>query len=162
MDHARNIGATTYATPTDREIVVSRAFAAPRELVYAVWTRPEHVPRWLLGPPGWTMPVCEMDVRPGGVWRYVWRKPGGEEMAMTGAYREVVAPERVVWTETWGAGWPETVNTLVFTEAGGLTTGVMTIVYPTQAARDAALQTGMKGGLDQGFARLDSLLDSLR
>lgn len=161
VDHAPRTGVTTLATPSDRDIVVTRSFAAPRDLVFGAWTRTEHVPRWLLGPPGWTMPVCEMDLRPGGAWHYVWRKPGGEEMAMRGTYREVVAPERVVWTESWGPGWPETVNTLVFTEASGITTSVMTVLYPTQQARDAALGTGMKGGLDQGYARLDALLEDL-
>ena len=154
-------GVTTYATPTDREIVITRVVDAPRRVVFDAWTKPEHVRQWLLGPPGWTMPVCEIDLRVGGKWRYVWRKDDGVEMAMGGSYREVVPPERFVSTESWGPEWPETVNTTALTESGGRTTITMTIVYPTKEARDAALKTGMKEGMDQGFVRLDELLRKL-
>jgi uncharacterized protein YndB with AHSA1/START domain len=154
-------GITTTATPTDREVVVTRVVAAPRRFVYDAWTQPEHVRRWMLGPEGWTMPVCEMDLRVGGIWRYVWRKSGGAEMPMTGTYREIVPPERLVTTESWGPDWPETVNTLVLTEAAGRTTMTLTIAYPTREARDAALRTGMETGMDQSYARLDRLLESL-
>ena len=104
------------------------------------------------------MPVCEIDLRPGGSWHYVWRKADGGEMAMRGSYKEVTPPERLVSTESWGPEWPETLNTLVLTESGGRTTITLTVVYPSKAARDAALQTGMKQGMDQGFARLDTVL----
>ena len=80
-------------------------------LVFDAWTNPTHVPQWLLGPEGWTMPVCEIDLRPGGSWRYVWRKTDGTEMAMAGSYREFAPPERLVSTERWGPEWPETINT---------------------------------------------------
>jgi uncharacterized protein YndB with AHSA1/START domain len=82
-------------------------------------------------------------------------------MAMTGTYREVVPPERLVHTESWGPEWPETVNTLVLTESGGQTTMTLTLTYPSREARDAALKTGMKGGMDQSYARLDILLGTL-
>ncbi len=154
-------GVTTYATPGDREIVITRVVDAPRRLVFDAWTNTRHVPQWLLGPPGWTMPVCEIDLRVGGSWRYVWRKSDGEELAMGGIYREVVPPERVVSTERWGPEWPETVNTLLLTESGGRTTITLTVAYPSKEARDAALQTGMKEGMEQGFARLDELLRRL-
>jgi len=154
-------GITTYETPTDREVVITRVVDAPRRVVFDAWTNPNHVPQWLLGPEGWTMPVCEIDLRPGGSWRYVWRKSDGTEMAMGGSYREVAPPERLVSTESWGPEWPETVNTMVLTESGGQTTITLTVRYPTKEARDAALKTGMKEGMDQGFARLDTLLRTL-
>jgi len=154
-------GETTITTPSDREVEIARTFDGPRDLVYEVWTSPEHVPHWMLGPDGWTMPVCEMDLRPGGSWRHVWRKADGEEMEMTGDYREVEPPARLVSTERWGADWPETVNTIEFVEEAGRTTVTMTILYPSQEARDAAMATGMEEGADQSFARLDERLRAL-
>lgn len=161
MFTAARIGVTTYATPSDREVVVTRVVDAPRRLVFDAMSNPKHVPQWLTGPEGWTMPVCEIDLRPGGAWRYVYRQPDGAEMTLQGSYREVAPPERIVSTESWGPEWPETINTLVLTEAAGQTTITMTIRYPSQEARDAALRSGMKDGMDQGFARLDGLLASL-
>ena len=99
-------GVTTFTTPSDIEIVATRIVEAPAELVFDAWTSPEHVTRWMLGPDGWTMPVCEIDLRPGGAWRFVWRGPDGSELAMEGEYREVVRPERIVNTESWGATGP--------------------------------------------------------
>lgn len=161
MTTATRPGVTTYATPTDREVVVTRVVDAPRKVVFAAHTEPRHLQRWLLGPEGWTMPVCEFDARPGGAWRYVWRKADGSEMAMSGIVREFAPPERVVHTERWGPEWPETVNTTVFTESEGRTTITLTIAYPSKEARDAAIQSGMKGGMDQSYDRLDVLLRSL-
>lgn len=151
-------GVTTVALASDVEVVVTRVVAAPRKLVWDAWTDPEHLPNWLLGPPGWTMPVCEVDLRPGGVWRYVWRKSRGEELEMTGVFKEVTPPERLVQTESWGADWPETLNTLLLAEEAGATTMTLKILYPSRGARDAALATGMKEGMDQSFARLDEYL----
>jgi uncharacterized protein YndB with AHSA1/START domain len=107
------------------------------------------------------MPVCEIDLRPGGAWRYVYRKADGNEMTLQGSYREVTPPERLVATESWGPEWPETVNTTVLSESAGQTTITITVRYPSKEARDAALETGMKEGMNQGFARLDVLLDTL-
>jgi uncharacterized protein YndB with AHSA1/START domain len=154
-------GETTITTPSDHEVAIARTFDGPRDLVYEVWTSTEHVPHWMLGPDGWTMPVCEIDLRPGGSWRHVWRKADGEEMEMTGDYREVEPPARLVSTERWGADWPETVNTIEFVEEAGRTTVTMTILYPSQEARDAAMATGMAEGADQSFARLDERLRAL-
>ena len=161
MITAARTGITTYATPSDREVVVTRVVSAPRRVVLDAFTNTRHVPNWLIGPDGWTMPVCEIDLRPGGTWRYVYRKNDGSEMTMQGSYREVVPPERLVSTESWGPEWPETVNTMVLTEAGGLTTITLTVQYPSKEARDAALKTGMKSGMDQSFVRLDGLLETL-
>lgn len=144
----------TITTPTDREIVVTRAFDAPRRLVFSAWTDPRHVPHWMLGPEGWTMPVCEIDLRPGGAWRFVWRRGDGSEMEMTGVYQEVVPHERLVSTERWGGDWPETINTLILSEEDGRTMMTNRILYPSTEARDAALQTGMSDGMSQSFDRL--------
>lgn len=149
---------TTFATPSDREIVMSRLVDAPRRLVYDAYTNPEHLPHWMTGPDGWTMPVCEIDLRPGGTWHFVWRKADGAEMAMTGSYTEVVPLERVVSTEQWGPEWPETLNTVVFSDDAGKTRITTTILYPSKEARDAALASGMKEGVAQSYERLEAYL----
>src|SRR5688572_26648265 len=156
-----NKGATTLTTPSDLEVVLTRVVDAPRRLVWETWTNPEHVPQWMTGPDGWTMPVCEIDLRPGGGWHFVWRKTDGTEMDMRGAYREVTPPERLVSTESWGENWAETVNTLILSEKGGKTTITQVILYPSKEARDAALKTGMKEGMDQSFDRLDEYLQTM-
>lgn len=161
MATATEVGTTTFTTPTDREIVMSRLFDAPRQLVWEAHTNPKHLPQWMLGPPGWTMPVCEIDLRPGGAWRFVWRKSEGEEMEMRGVYREVKPPERLVHTEKWGPEWPETINTLVLMEKTGKTTLTATVQYPSKEARDAALKTGMKEGANQSYDRLDAHLRAM-
>jgi uncharacterized protein YndB with AHSA1/START domain len=161
MSTAKSIGTTTFTTPSDREIVMTRVVDAPRSVVWDVWTNPEHVANWLLGPEGWTMPVCEIDLRPGGAWRYVWRRGDGTEMEMRGEYREIAPPERLVSTESWGADWPETLNTLILTEENGKTTLTSTVLYPSQEARDAALQTGMKDGASISFDRLADYLRTI-
>ena len=148
-------------TPTDREIVMTRVLDAPRQLVFDAWSNPKHVPRWMLGPEGWTMPICEIDLRPGGEWHFVWRKSDGAEMGMRGLYREIKPPDRLVSTESWGGDWPETLNTLVLTEQNGKTTITNTVLYPSKQARDAALKTGMKEGVAQSFDRLEKYLMSL-
>jgi uncharacterized protein YndB with AHSA1/START domain len=158
---AAKTGVTTYTTPNDRDIVSVRVVDAPRRIAFDAWTNPTHVSKWLLGPEGWTMPVCEVDLRAGGAWRYVWRKSDGQEMAMSGTYKEVSPPNRVVWTETWGPEWPESVNTAVFTESGGQTTITLTMTYASKDVGDAALKTGMTGGMDTSFDRLDNLLKTL-
>ena len=154
-------GVTSFDTPNDTQLVVTRVASAPRKAVFECWTNPKYLPQWMLGPPGWTMPVCEIDLRPGGTWHYVWRKDDGSEMAMTGTVKEVKAPERLVTTERWGPEWPETVNTVQLVEAAGRTTITITVLYPSKEARDMALQTGMKAGMNAGFARLDELLGQL-
>jgi len=154
-------GTTTFTTPSDREIAATRVFDAPRSLVYEAHTNPKHLSNWMLGPEGWTMPVCEIDLRPGGAWHFVWRKGDGSEMAMRGTYKEVVPPEKVVTTESWGGDWPETINTLTLTEKDGKTTLTSTILYPSKEARDAALKTGMKQGMNVSFDRLAAYLQAM-
>jgi len=154
-------GVTNYTTPTENELVIVRVVNAPRKIVFDAWTSPKHIPRWMTGPAGWTMPVCEIDLRAGGAWHYVWRKSDGSEMSMSGTVREVLPPERMVTTERWGPEWPETINTLVLTETDGQTTITLTVAYPDKTARDAAMQTGMKEGMDQSFVKLEALLGTL-
>jgi uncharacterized protein YndB with AHSA1/START domain len=155
------VGATTFTTPSDREIVITRVVNAPRRLVFEAWTNPEHLPHWMLGPSGWAMPVCEIDLRPGGAWHFVWRAADGAEMEMRGVYREITPPERLVSTESWGGNWPETLNTLVLTEHAGKTTITCTLLYPSKEARDAALQTGMKEGMAMTFDRFNEYLQTM-
>jgi uncharacterized protein YndB with AHSA1/START domain len=147
-------GETAFATPNDTDFTMTRTFDAPVRLVWAAWTSPEHLPHWMLGPPGWTMPVCEVDLRPGGAWRYEWHHEDGTDMATTGTYREVVPYERLVTTESWGGDWPETLHTLTFVEEGGRTTVTSTQRYPSREARERALAVGMDKGMAASFERL--------
>ena len=161
MVAATRAGVTTFTTPSDREVAMTRVVDAPRRLVWEAWTNPEHVSHWMLGPKGWTMPVCEIDLRPGGAWHFVWRRPDSPEMEMRGVYKEVVPLERLVATESWGGDWPETLNTLVLTEKDGKTTITQTVLYPSKEARDAATKTGMKEGASQSYDRLAEYLSTM-
>ncbi len=149
-------------TPSgDRDLVISRDFAAPRKLVYDAHTKPELVRQWLLGPPGWTMPVCDMDVRVGGRYRWEWRKEtDGTTMGMGGVYREVKAPERLVSTEKFDDAWypGESLNTLVLVEKGGRTTLTQTMRYESREAREAVIKSGMEQGVAASYDRLDDVL----
>jgi uncharacterized protein YndB with AHSA1/START domain len=153
-------GATTFTTPTDREIVITRTFDAPRELVFAAFTQPEHLPNWM-GPAAYKMVTCEMDVRPGGTYRWAWSGADGSIMGMGGTYEEVSPPERIVTVEAFDGIPGETRNTLVFTEEDGRTTATLTVLYPSPEARDGALASGMTDGMTEGYERLDALLRDL-
>jgi uncharacterized protein YndB with AHSA1/START domain len=155
-----NEGNLKVTTRGDREVVMTRAFDAPRKLVFDAFTKPELVKQWLLGPPGWSMPVCEIDLRVGGVYRYVWRKAGAADMGMGGVYREVVAPERVVATEKFDQAWypGEAIGTLVLVEQGGKTTVTQTVLYESQEARDGILKSGMEKGVEASYDRLAEML----
>jgi uncharacterized protein YndB with AHSA1/START domain len=152
-------------TAGDREIVMTRVFDAPRRLVYDAHTKPELVQRWLLGPPGWSLPVCEMDVRVGGKYRWEWRHDrDGTTMGMGGTYREIRAPERIVATERFDEAWypGEALNTLVLAEQGGRTTLTQTMRYESREARDAVIKSGMESGVKASYDRLDEVLASYR
>src|SRR5438445_8976192 len=157
MTNPGNLKLTTHG---DREIVITRAFDAPRKLVFDAFTKPELVKQWLLGPPGWSMPVCEIDLRVGGSYRYVWRKAGVPDMGMGGVYREVVAPERVVATEKFDQAWypGEAVGTLVLVEQSGKTTVTQTVLYASGEARDAVLKSGMEKGVAASYDHLEEML----
>ncbi|MEO7997121.1 MAG: SRPBCC family protein [Gemmatimonadaceae bacterium] len=154
----------TVETDNDLEIVIIREFDAPRELLFRCHTEAELVRQWLLGPPGWTMPVCEVDARVGGKYRYVWRKDSGTEMGMGGEFRELVRPERIVNTQLFDQDWTggETRGTMTFTENNGRTRMHQLILYSSKEARDGALQTGMTAGMQAGYQRLDELMETLK
>lgn len=148
----------------DREIRVTRVFDAPRRLVFDAYTRPELIKKWLLGPDGWSMPICEVDLRVGGKYRYVWKNDSdGSEMGMGGVYREVSPPERIVATESFDEAWypGEAIDTIVLTEQHGKTTLTQTILYNSRETRDAVLKSPMQTGMAASYNRLERFLPSL-
>jgi uncharacterized protein YndB with AHSA1/START domain len=156
----QNTGTMKLTLSGDRDVVVTRVFDAPRALVFEAMTKPELLKRWLFGPPGWSMVVCEMDLRVGGAYRWVWRGPDGTLMGMGGVHREIVPPERIVCTQLFDQDWTggEAVGTLVLTERDGKTTLTNTIRYASREARDAVLKTPMEHGMAMGYDRLAELL----
>jgi uncharacterized protein YndB with AHSA1/START domain len=152
-------------TPTEREILITRAFDAPRRLVWEAMIKPELIRRWLFHPPGWTMTKCEEDVRVGGAYRWEWDGPDGKPaMALRGVYREVTPPERLVRTETFEFGCVpqagEQLCTMTLSEQGGKTTVQIKVLYPSKEARDGALSSGMEQGMAAGYDQLEELLKS--
>jgi len=147
----------------DREIVMTRVFDAPRRLVFEAFTKPELLKRWLTGPPGWTLAVCEVSRNVGGSIRYVWRGPAGEEMGLSGVVREITPPERMVATEKFDQSWypGEAVGTVILTEQGGKTTLTQTIVYESREARDIVLKSPMEQGITMSYNNLAALLAQL-
>ncbi len=145
----------------ETRVVITRRFDAPRELVFEAYTTPELLKRWLHGFEGWTMPVCEVDLRAGGGYRYVWRKAGEADMGLTGRIDAVAAPERIVAREVYDEDWTGG-ETVVVTEFEALEDGGTlvrtTVEYSSAASRDAALRTGMADGMEVGYARLEDLL----
>ena len=152
--------------PSDREVTVMRSFKAPRALVYRAYTEPDLMSQWQLGPPGWTMPVCEMDVRVGGRYRWMWRsETDGREFGFSGVYREVDPALRLVHTERYEPGTvggefseAEALITVGFAEDNGMTTVTSTMDFGSKAARDAVMSTGMTDGMEQSYALLDRKL----
>lgn len=153
-------GSLKITTPSEREIAMTRVFDAPRALVFEAYTRPELVKRWLGVHAGWSFAVCEIDLRVGGAYRFVWRGPEGIEMGMGGVYREVVVPERIVATERFDQSWypGEAVSTIAMVEQGGKTTLTLTVRYESREARDAVLKSPMESGVAAGFDKLAELL----
>jgi uncharacterized protein YndB with AHSA1/START domain len=157
-------GSLTITTPSDREIAMTREFDAPRHLVFRAYTTPELLTQWLGVHAGWSMAVCEVDLRVGGAYRYVWRNEQGMEMGMRGVFREVVPNERIVATEVFDESWypGEAVDTVVLTEQGGRTTLTLTVRYESREARDAVLRSPMEQGVAAGFDKLEQLLATAR
>jgi len=160
----KKTGKLQVTTPSEREIAMTRVFAAPRSLVFDAWTKPELLKRWLGVRGGWSFAVCEVDLRVGGAYRYVWRGPNGKEMGMGGVYREVVRPERLVATEKFDESWypGDALDTMVFVEKGGKTTVTTTVLYASKEARDGVLKGPMKEGVADSYDMLDELLASTR
>jgi uncharacterized protein YndB with AHSA1/START domain len=154
-----NTGTLQVTTPTDREIVVTRVFDAPRHLVFDAFTKPELLKRWF-GPRGWSLTVCEVDLRVGGTFRFILRGPDGKEMGMRGVYREIVAPERSVHMESFDDYPGESQVTTVLAERGGKTTLTATVLYPSQEIRDIVIKSGMEHGAAESYDKLAELLVS--
>ncbi len=158
----RNPGTLQLTMPSDREITMKRVFAAPRDRVFAAFTEPELLKRWFFGKPGGTLAVCEVALKPGDPFRYVWRDPDGTEMGMSGVCLEIKAPERIVATEKWDQPWypGNATGTITFTEEGGVTTLTQTLRYESQTARDMVLGTMIEHAMALGYDRLAELLKS--
>ena len=155
-----NPGSMKVTLPSDHEIAMTRVFDAPRDLVFKAYTKPELLKRWLGVHNGWSLAVCEIDLRVGGSYRYLWRGPGGAAMGMRGVYREVVAPQRIVATETFDEAWypGSGVSSVVLVEQGGKTTLTLSVCYDSREARDAVLKSPMEKGVAMGFDTLAALL----
>lgn len=153
----KNTGTLKVTTPTDREIVLTRVFDAPRRLVFDAFSKPELLKRWF-GPRGWSLVVCEVDLKVGGGFRFVMRGPDGKEMGMRGVYREIVAPERSVHMESFDDYPGESQVTAVFDEQGGKTMLTATVLYPSKEVRDAVIKDGMEHGAAESYDKLAELL----
>ena len=152
----------TVTTPSDREIVMTRVFDAPRDLVFEAHTSCEHMSRWW-GPRKYETVSCEMDFRPGGAWRIVHRGPEGEIPGFRGEFREIVRPERIVWTFEWeGMPGHVSVDTLTLEEHDGKTTLTATSVSDSVEDRNGMLESGMESGASETYDRLDEYLEVLK
>jgi uncharacterized protein YndB with AHSA1/START domain len=145
-------------TPSDREIQVVRIFDAPARLIWDCHTKPELVRRWMLGPPGWSMPVCEVDLTVGGAYRYRWRNDEtGMEFGSTGEHREIRPYDRLVTTERMEGCEGESVNTLTLAETDGKTTLTIRMLFPSTEVRDGALKSGMADGMAMSYDRIEDI-----
>jgi uncharacterized protein YndB with AHSA1/START domain len=151
--------------PSDREVRVVRSFKAPAKLVWDAHTKPELVRKWMLGPPGWSMPVCEMDVRAGGAYRWRWRSDAdAKEFGFFGKFTEVTPHSKIVHEENFDPGdvggsmsSDPAIITTEYAEANGVTTLTMTMLFSSKETRDGAVSTGMTDGMEMGYARLDEM-----
>lgn len=145
-------------TPSAREIQVVRTFDAPARLIWDCHTKPELMKRWMLGPPGWSMAVCEVDLRVGGAYRYRWRNDEtGFEFGSTGEHREISPYDRLVTTERMEGCEGESVNTLTLAESGGKTTLTVRMLFPSELVRDTALKSGMSDGMAASYDRIETI-----
>jgi uncharacterized protein YndB with AHSA1/START domain len=153
---------TTFATPSDRKLVIERVFDAPRARVFAAYTDPELIPRWW-GPRRLTTIVDHMDLRPGGQWRFVQHDSDGREYAFRGTYREVTPPERLVQTFEWeGMPGHVAIESVTFEDLGERTRITTTTLFHTTEERDDMLASGMEGGVTESHERLDELFQGQR
>jgi uncharacterized protein YndB with AHSA1/START domain len=155
--------------PSDTEVLVKRSFDAPAKLVWRAYMEPDLLRRWCTGPPGWSMPVCEMDMRVGGTYRWRWRSDeNGVEFGFTGEVLEVTPQARIVHTQIFDAGTmggsmgsEPSIITVAFQETNGITNVTTTIRYASKADRDAAFATGMTDGMEMSYKQLDGLLGGM-
>ena len=155
----QNTGTLKVTTPSDREILMTRVFDAPRRLVYDAFTKPELIQRWL-GPRGFSLPVCEVDLKVGGKYRYVSEGPDGSRLGWGGTFREIVPLERIVHTESFDDYPGEALITAVWSESGGKTTLNLTMLFDSQEIRDAVIASGMEHGAAESYDRLAEMLVS--
>jgi uncharacterized protein YndB with AHSA1/START domain len=145
-------------TPTELDIRITRAFDAPPELVFDAHTKPDLLKKWMLGPPGWSMGACEIDLRVGGRYRVLWRSDeNGDEFNVRGQYRDIERPARLINTETFDGVAGETLCAALFAPSGDGTFMTLTMSYESQELRDGALQSGMADGMAECFDRLDDV-----
>jgi uncharacterized protein YndB with AHSA1/START domain len=144
------------ATPTDCEIVLTRVFDAPRQMVFDALTKPELLKRWF-APPGWSLTICEVDLKVGGRFRFVMQRPGGGHTGMRGVWREIAAPERLVHTESFDDFPGESQITTEFAELNGRTTLTITALSPSKEVRDAILG-GDTDGMAEAYNKLAEIL----
>jgi uncharacterized protein YndB with AHSA1/START domain len=158
-------GTAAVSLPADEQILITREFDAPRDLVFKAYTTPDLVKRWWHANRG-EMKVAEIDLRVGGRWRYAMTTPDGQEVAFHGEYREIVPNERIVSTEVYempGVPEPEgTLNTATFTEADGRTRLEILVEAPSKEVRDAIIESGMEEGLQDALDLLEEIAVSLR
>jgi uncharacterized protein YndB with AHSA1/START domain len=157
----QNTGTLKVTIPTDREIVLTRVFDAPRALVFDAFTKPELLRQWF-GPRGWSLVVADVDLNVGGTFRFMLRGPDGNDLGMRGIWREIVAPERSVHMESFDDYPGESQVTTVLTEQQEKTKLTATILYPSKEIRDAVLSSGMEHGAAESYDKLAELLASLR
>ena len=153
----KNTGTLKVSLPTEREVVLTRVFDAPRRLVFDALTKPELLKRWF-GPRGWSLVVCEADLKVGGAWRWVLRGPDSRDMGMRGVYQEITPPERLVSTESFDDYPGESLNTLILSEEDGKTTFTITVRYASQEIRDAVIKSGMEHGAAECYDKLAEML----
>lgn len=156
--------AVAITTPSPLEIRISRQFDAPPELVFELHTNPRYIPQWLLGPGGWTMPVCDVDLRVGGRFRYEWHHPDKEAMGVSGEFLEIDPPSRIVHREAFDQPWHpgDTIVTTALEPSAIGTLLTLTIRYRSEEARDIALKSPMSEGMEEGYQRLERVLAAMR
>ena len=161
VSHAANSSTFRVTTPSEREICLTRLLDAPVALVWEAMTRPEHIRRWWgnLGD-GYSVPVCEVDLRPGGAWRFVNRHPKGE-VAFHGVYREIAPPERLVYTELMEPFPDASLVTTLLADEGGKTRLTVIASYPSREVRDMVLASGMERGAAASYDRLEEVAREL-
>jgi uncharacterized protein YndB with AHSA1/START domain len=159
----KNVGNLKITTPSDREIAMTRVFDAPRKLVFDAYTKPELLKQWVGVFGGWSLAVCEIDLRVGGKYRWEWHHRDGQKMGASGVYREIVPAERLVNTEQFDDPWyeGESLITSVFVEQGGKTTFTSTMLYTSKETRDGVLKSPMETGVDASYNKLAEVLASL-
>jgi len=153
-----DINTLEISTPSNREVTLTRTFNAPRVLVFQALTKPELLKRWY-GPGGWSLIVCEIDLKVGGAWHFVVSRPDGKKIGQLGVYQEIDQPTRIVNTENW-EDWDagECLVTTVLTELGGKTTFQSTILFPSQEVRDIVVKAGLEHGAAESYTKLAELL----